>query len=416
MASWVASDAYRFAAEQAVPCALARAFSAEDQKVLEKIAAALECPKRPMPWWASLILSVRDMFRCCALAEMPEEFAERFPAEIWVIQMAMCGSDPELQLAKAILTPHDIDSSSNSTHAAQPGLNTNRVFYQFDYKVLAAVEVPLLPDAALVVLPGLLFCSGGVSCSVSPVLFEAFTAGLAGKQHRAGGGAARIPKPLLSDGMRDRLLAEYPWLSDDDFRRAAAAAYKAAEESEGAPARGGARAGAGEGPAAARRVLVPLEEEEEEVVEAIMDRLQREREAWSFEEEAADNFYVFVPGGRWAEKFLRQISDQFIAKARAHCHLFCAEFNWPKQRGFGRIAYGEDNAFQLACEMCRRGNFFYSVWEGSDRQETFEVDPEAWGYTEPLDFIEWACEVDIESRTFDSIMQIRHLFPCKRPE
>ena len=212
----------------------------------------------------------------------------------------------------------------------------------------------------------------------------------------------------MSAAVAARLREEFPWLTDEDIKIA---------EAHGRRVGDGSASGSGEAAGAREERGAPVvrrldpDAEVEEAHADCMRRLEEFRDAWADEHDVEDShFYLFFPGGFWTETFLGKVSDCAMAKARGHTHRFCLLFSWPKVKSFTFGAHGEAAAVQLAKEWCRKGHFFFSVWMGSDCAEEFASDSD-FEYEEDLDFLNFACGVDVDSPTFEAIMLLRH----KRP-
>jgi hypothetical protein len=74
--------------------------------------------------------------------------------------------------------------------------------------------------------------------------------------------------------------------------------------------------------------------------------------------------------------------------------------------------YGEHSGLQLAHEWVRRGNCFFALWlsVGASLEYTFSQD-DVKSYTEELEWLDYAAEVDIELPAFQRIMEVRSWSP-----
>ena len=384
------------------------AIGAGEKKMLDKLGRELEPPRFPIPWWASVVIDCRDHFKECALAPWVEDASENFPPEISIVALARQGSDSALTLLRGTMQPHALDMDTGGCTVAPGADSTLSVFYNTsDYTFVDSTQVPFVDGGGLVVLPWLVHCSLGVACMCMPILFEHFTIGLRCTRQCALA-EPREAKPKLSAAVVARLRDEFPWLSEEDIQRAgrshsshshAAGAHSLPDPIPAPPAR-------------EPEQLSPADAEDATVA-AIQRELEELRLVYNFQEEAADNFYVHLPGGRWTATFRHMVSDQCIAKARAHVKRFCTIFRWPQSRGFSVVAYGQDEAYQLACELCRRGNFWYQRWLESDRAERFD-NPAEFYYEEDPTFAQWADDLPPASKALRAVMEIRRMTPVRR--
>ena len=64
----------------------------------------------------------------------------------------------------------------------------------------------------------------------------------------------------------------------------------------------------------------------------------------------------------------------------------------------------------LAREWCRKGHFYFSAWINSIGLEK-SSDPAAHVYVESMEFLGWALEVDVSSKTWGKVMELRNARP-----
>ena len=216
-------------------------------------------------------------------------------------------------------------------------------------------DIDVAEGCIVSVIPDIRFEGNIVIATAKPEPFDEFCAGFlrsrAPKKPRTGGTGC---KKASTATVRDRVRAEFPWLTDVDIK---AFENEQEDDAEGS----GAIAGA------VRRV--DWEAVEDEAFIDVMDRLADRREEWAFEDDQL-HFYVILPGGMWTEVHTGAVSDSAKCNARSHVKQWCKEFGWPQSKQFMFSAHGLDGANELAREWCRKGNFFFRSGETVQVQRT----------------------------------------------
>ena len=261
-------------------------------------------------------------------------------------------------------------------------------------------DIDVAEGCIVSVIPDIRFEGNIVIATAKPEPFEEFCASFlrsgAKKKPRTGGTGC---KKASTATVRDRVRAEFPWLTDADIK-----AFEGEQEDDAE----GSGAIAGE----VRRV--DWEAVEDEAFLDVMDRLADRREEWAFEDDQL-HFYIILPGGMWTEVHTGAVSDSAKCNARSHVKQWCKEFGWPQSKQFMFSAHGLDGANELAREWCRKGNFFFQEWRDSAGSEDFDLSAGCTvEYEENLGFVSWAADVPFENeRTWQAIMALRRAWPKK---
>lgn len=195
----------------------------------------------------------------------------------------------------------------------------------------------------------------------------------------------------------ERLRQEFPWLTDEDI--------KVAQEK----ARAQREAGGTKQPHAG--MCLDAADYEDDAFDEVMTALEERREEWRFEDDDVGvNFYTFVAGGAWTQKFKGVVADSVSAKCRAHVRKFCDRFHWPKMKVFHFSAHGELGSTMLAREWCRKGHHYFEAWLDSGGLETF-ARPEDHPFVDSEEFLDLAVGVDTECQTWGKLMELRQCVP-----
>ena len=92
-------------------------------------------------------------------------------------------------------------------------------------------------------------------------------------------------------------------------------------------------------------------------------------------------------------------------------------YDWDYQKTFSRRLYGDDGSFTLAREWVRRARYFFGLWGASHFSEDFVyTDADVEDYDEDLVFVEWMCELDIDSVSFARASEMRRLTPFNQAD
>lgn len=70
---------------------------------------------------------------------------------------------------------------------------------------------------------------------------------------------------------------------------------------------------------------------------------------------------------------------------------------------------------ELAREVARRGNHFYSIWLNSEEEGVFKyTQAQLDSYQEGLDWLNWMCAQDVEGVNFVRGQKVRRMCPQHR--
>ena len=140
----------------------------------------------------------------------------------------------------------------------------------------------------------------------------------------------------------------------------------------------------------------------------IRERLLARREEWAggFPDK---HFYVRQLGGEWTAAFCGVEANACAAFPRAGSMKWCRTYKWPQQKGFYYgIHDGDLNCNMLAREWVRKADWFFNIWLDNGRNYAYHyTEEDLASCPENDEFINWACDLDVESHTFESVMDMR---------
>jgi len=261
--------------------------------------------------------------------------------------------------------------------------------------------MPTDEETIIHVLPGLQFQGKTLRTRREPEALDEYLHGFPPPARRAGVGEPGTRGARLTPDTIARLREEFPWLTDEDLGLEHGHHHGS---SSGGGGHGGG-AGVHDGP----RVLP--KDLDEEHARQVRERLMARRELWA--RDFSDMyFYVRILGGVWTEHFGHDDANNHSAFARACVIPWTRLYKWPKQRGFHIATYGEEGANMLAREWCNKGHFYYTMWRdrGSDKDYRY-TDEDIAAYVPPAEFLDWACELAVDTRAFDMVLEVTHAKP-----
>ena len=217
---------------------------------------------------------------------------------------------------------------------------------QFNYeplKFMLGSEVPIDPEAELLVFRDLRFMGGCVCTNYGQMAFEEFTLHdltvSAPAVSRSSSSSTYIPTDV-----RTAMLAKYPFLTDEDFKKSLRPdfASRSSGRSSSRPNLGplgqrdfiaayhGALGAPPDVPELENEVAVgPLEPMDGDDVDSELARL---REDVAEEAHAEMYFYARVRGGRWTAANRGVVADAIYGYARGGiARAFCDNYNFPKK-------------------------------------------------------------------------------------
>ena len=352
-----------------------------------------EEPKSTAWWWADRICRHRDYFERTAISFGDEPYVYRLLYAKMQPHIAtflrLCKVDPELPEFEVV--PFGGDLNWDPQH---------KLFLNSDDFYVCGRDMPEARDVDVYVWPNMRWHGNGAVTRREPVLFEDWMQQVPRDPPAEPAAADRAARIRRDE--RDRLLEEFPWLTDADLGLVAQ------------PRRHGGHGGRGGGHdpdpvAPAPPVPVPLLDDGE-----IWRRLEEKREELDLGIYDDLYFYVRITGGKWTHEHLGKVYDTATMFARACTKPWCDRFRWNKQKGFGFTAHGgEEAATMLAHEWQGRGDHFYKLFlAGGGDLETFRyTDADLDSYQSSESFINWAADQDIDADCFDGIMEVRHAVP-----
>jgi hypothetical protein len=364
----------------------------EHQAMLDQKASTLEVAKPKQPWWMAVICQHRcDFANACISKDWDREQGD-YPPEVFVMILAV-QQPGSVAFLKGSLNNEARLALHATESGAQPDFMSRWAYYECEVGLTDASDIDIGEDDDFFVLPSLWHAGQGVTTGARPLPFDEFCRCMGrGSSTRASGGGDRKRTPVVPKHVFARLLEMYPWLSESDIAAAQERAHHRDRSDCG---------GAGGRHHAPR--LLAAADLEEEAFEAIRD--------WKFlDEDVSVNFYTHVAGGVWTKTFKDVVADRVDAKSRAHVRDFCERFGWPKLKVFHMSAHSEAGAHALAREWCRKGNHYFSAWIDSVGIETFET-ADSCPYVESLEFLDWAVGVEVVSKTWDKISELKAARP-----
>jgi hypothetical protein len=225
----------------------------------------------------------------------------------------------------------------------------------------------------------------------------------------------RARKAQIPSDVRERLLADNPWLTEDDFGKARPT-KKRRPTGPRSPRRAATSSESEEAP----RVHVALKavkvvEVDVADVRAELEALRHE-DAWEPEgvdvDEEELQFYVHIRGGKWTKENKGVVADGVAAYARKGCATdWCQVYKFPRQVSFMYNKFGRDVANSLAREYVRRAQFFFVQWySGVDDMLVYQPHHLA-AYEEGLEWLEFIASLDAHGVAFKRALEIRALVP-----
>lgn len=119
-----------------------------------------------------------------------------------------------------------------------------------------------------------------------------------------------------------------------------------------------------------------------------------------------------LPGGLWTAANKGVPADCAACLTRRIAEDFCKMYKFPKKKSFMFNLYGEVSAVALATEWSKRGNYYFGRWTeaGADLGYAFS-DDDIKGCEEDLDWLDFACGIEISDPAFPRITEVRAWAP-----
>ena len=149
------------------------------------------------------------------------------------------------------------------------------------------------------------------------------------------------------------------------------------------------------------------------VVEGVYEEIRATRDALDLDASEL-YFYTRVLAGKWTKIHKGVACDAIAAFCRAGLPLrWCKLFTWPPSKSYAFSLYGQECAMMCTHELCKRANFFFSLWLENDRLVNLDYVGLA-EYVPDEDFVEWLSQQDIESIYFENGIWVHQLVPIAR--
>ena len=162
-------------------------------------------------------------------------------------------------------------------------------------------------------------------------------------------------------------------------------------------------------PAVPELPVLPLAPRPPEVVLAAVRAV---RDEWDWQPPEITHFYVFQRGGEWTEAHIGVASDAVRALPRGPiARPWCQAYGWPENPTWSKREHTVRGANEMAREMCRRAQHFFNIYLNADDDEFEYTAADLASYPGNLEFVTWASEIDLHSRTWTRIQDILRTFP-----
>lgn len=383
-----------------------------EREIVEAVESSLS-PHSPLdplrPWWVSMIALNRDLWHCTALccdgalesSILLLFFAKQSPQEACFLELR----EVPLSWPGRPQTNDDFDVWPDSRREFE---------FLAPLRVLTEFEIAFPDDACISVYEGLRFRCRRVVALHEPRPFEDF----ARFHPRRPPPAKRKPagsRAKVACDVEDLLLSECPWLDRTDLHEATTSGKRPRHVN------GGHRT--------AKKKASPPEEEPSEDdassaaslpdAHAIDDGGEASRQLAEVRvavalpgDDVEPYFRVHVRGGNWTKRHKDVVADCAQVKTRdSETRYWCQAFRLAASKSFSFRLYSRDDALRLAREICRRGNFFASLYFDSVDDDFVYTEDHVTACGDDLDFVTWLCSLDIEYPSFERGQELRSISP-----
>ena len=391
-----------------------------------KIEELGEPPRLGTPSWAKHVCRRRDNFHGVVLAQVGDDG----PPEYWLVMFAKLSPTQQVNLLK--LRPRPVLNFDDAANEDALGMPYGHISFEYLPPEFATENDVDFAEDDLMCIQGLRFQGGHASTSHGLVPFDVFLSRSLAADGPPEDDTRAIPKkrPKFSHEVRQALLQEHPWLTEEDLQpkqkvarrrevggmcRTAAdldPEAKSDDSSSGSDDGAGHELADGDLPEEAGAFDMHIVDEE-----GGMDELRGMREGWAWDGEDLLPFYTHVLGGRWLLRERGLAADAVSGFARAWAKDWCALYKWPRSMRFTYEKYGKPQAHELAREFCRRGTYFFMLWYDSpDTDEEFVyTEDHIRSYEEPIEFVDFMLGEPDASAAFDKGMEVRRIRPRLGP-
>ena len=193
-------------------------------------------------------------------------------------------------------------------------------------------------------------------------------------------------------------MQEYPWLHEDDFQQRGRVRAKVRREIGGK----------------AIKVKDYIEPElaVNPHVEVVFDAaaLAAMRAELRFERD--EFFYIHVMGGFCNSVHKKKDSDGLKGMPRGGVPVqWCTICSFPTQFANYYSVYQREGAYILACEYCRRADYFFGLWVVSEVEEyIYDADTIA-SYQEDMQFLDYMTSLDVMDPGLERGLEVRSFVP-----
>ena len=289
------------------------------------------------------------------------------------------------------------------------------------FAFLAAHELPFQETDDVFVLRGCRYITDGVGCDAEPQPFEPFLARLPARETARHDGTREPGRTRVPQDVRDRWIAEYPWLAQfqHGLRKAAGRLERcskkprllvkaAVDEAEGDVSSDGS-----DDVDVAVHVVEPVPEHdapalgvEEEAPVLPLDALEilaAKRAELSWDDSEQLFFYTQV----------RSWADCVSGYPRGGRPLeWCRKYLFRKMFSNSISKYGDNAAMQLSREYCRRGEWYYMIWLETGSSADFRYTQEHLdSYLEIEEWVDWLLSLVPGSLPYARGMEIKRAVP-----
>ena len=369
-------------------------------------------PRRETPWWAPYIAWAREDCRFVAIAG-EEDFAPTASLVLVASQSPVKLVFLEMRRTYVVV---DVDAGASDFSD-----NLGRVFDIFPLKHIKDTDFHVGFGEELFVMTNCHFEKRQVHSRSQPIPFEDFVQRIPDRRpprKERDDSQRRDPvSKAAAAGFREQFLRDHPWLSGADVDLALGRKKPAPHGPRGAALRD-------EEPDDDDDDMEAPEDDDDAQPDDDDEMEAPDDEAFDPDELAAlrdelvvperrMDFYVHILGGKWTLAHAGVVADGCSYFARAgNPRRWCIKYAFPKQKGFMYAAYGGPEGPQIMCnEIVRRAQFFYDLCTESDDVHFTYTDALLASYVDGEEFLDWMCDLDIESLLFQRGLEVRRLAP-----
>ena len=362
--------------------------------VQERLASqSIEVQRDPdMPAWAKKLATMRDHFANTVLQVHLRPGVEEFWKVVYAVQNPCYVAVSKLRLIEQF---PDLSTRKRT-------LTESWVTYRFHCNFAdnsSALDMPEVMDENLFVIPHV-WHAGGMQmishCMATPL--QLFMEQLP-EQPRED--RAPQDKRSKTESHRDKLLVQFPWLTDLDAHEGFDQARRPSSSSVSA---------------SRTNVVAEPPPPDDKVLQEALAALEGERLDLAAADTAVGqgDFRTQALGGKWTLQHRGHVADAIQGAARgALAQDFCTRRSLPKSIRFELTAYSADACGVLARAWCHKMQYFFNIeLQDGKHIDKAKFDPDLFtAYKEPTEFTALASQADATTgRLAKRIAQIRSLF------